>query len=84
MSEILDENLPAYDVIKLPHHGSYLKNYEEILNAISFSHAVITDSEKNPADQELIRLLEEKDLPVHRTSYGVASFTSDGKQMQAR
>ena len=81
MNEILLENLGQFDLVKLPHHGSFLKNYDDILHSFACKDVIITDSEKNPADEKLISLLNEKNIRCYESRYGTVSVTCDGKKI---
>lgn len=52
-----DENL--YDFVKIPHHGRGEKAVKELLEKLQPSLAVITSSDEEPADEEVVKLLEE-------------------------
>lgn len=81
MDEILLENLGQFDVVKLPHHGSFLKDYDEILNSFACKDVIITDSEKNPADEKLISLLNEKNIKCYESRYGTVSVKCDSENI---
>lgn len=60
----------SHDWIKMPHHGRYKKNLEELLEAVKPAQALICCSEDEPAEEKTLKLLEEKDIPVWDTSKG--------------
>ena len=70
MEEFLGQNPGPCEFIKLPHHGSYLENYPEILEALSPEYAAITCSKKNPEDEALTALLSEKGVRYYLTRGG--------------
>ena len=70
ISEIINVNTEKYDVIKLPHHGSYIENLKELLDATSPKYAIATDSKKNPTDDETLKALSSKDVRLYRTQNG--------------
>ncbi len=72
MAEFLSLGTGAYDFVKLPHHGSYLKNYEEIAAALQMKYAAITCSKKNREDEDLVAFLKEKGVKVFLTRGGNA------------
>ena len=84
MDEILNEHIGNFDLIKLPHHGSLLDNYERILSDFNCTEAIITDSDKNPADERLLTLLKEQDINVYETRYGSVSIRSDGQTIRIK
>ena len=75
MAELVDDKIGHYDIVKLPHHGTYLKNYSMVLEELAPSYCVITDSAKNPADTELIDLLNQNEIPVYATRNGGISIS---------
>ncbi len=84
MDEILIEDPGKFDLVKLPHHGSYLKRYDEILESLSCRNVVITDSEKNPADEKLLTLLDHNKIACYETRYGTVSITCDGQTLSIK
>ena len=71
--ELLDGGYDlACDVLKLPHHGRLHETSAALLAAASPGFAIITDSEKNPAAEELLSLLDAKEVEVLRTADGTA------------
>ena len=70
MEEFLGQNTGSCDFIKLPHHGSYLENYPEILSALDPKYAAVTCSKKNPEDEELTDLLSKLGISYYLTRGG--------------
>ena len=64
-----DINLNA-DYIKMPHHGGYEKNSEDLLNIVNPSIAVISTSDERPADEKLTWLLSDMGIETYDTTYG--------------
>ena len=52
------------DVLKIPHHGLYNEPLEELVGVMQPSYAVICDSEKSPAGERTVSMLEEKSPPA--------------------
>lgn len=67
--------------LKMPHHGQYYKGIDELIKSAAPKYAVITDSEKNPADEEVLILLENIGCEIYETMYGNISAVSDGKSI---
>lgn len=57
----------ACDVLKIPHHGRYHETSAALLDAATPKYALITDSTKNPAENALIKLLNERGVETLRT-----------------
>lgn len=77
MSEIINEHPGRYDLVKLPHHGTCLENYTEILNELQPSYAVITSSNKNPSDEDTRQILYEYSVKTYETRYGTVNIKID-------
>lgn len=68
-------------LIKMPHHGRYNEQTEPLLEAVSADAAVICCSEKNPADDKTLAVLEEHSIPVWQTRYGNVHVESNGRTL---
>lgn len=77
IEELLSNGISPHDVLKMPHHGQMKDNLALLLDAIRPSVAIITDSDKNPADNEVLNLLEEKKIKIYETRFGDILITSD-------
>ncbi len=69
------------DLIKVPHHGVYNKAVKELAAAAKASIAVVTDSDKNPADAKTLAAFEENGARVFSTRDGTVHITSDGTSL---
>ncbi|MBR3160700.1 MAG: MBL fold metallo-hydrolase [Atopobiaceae bacterium] len=75
----LEEDHDQYDVLKMAHHGRRSKNTAKLLESVQPQIAVITDSKKDPADKKTLKLLEQSDVEVYRTSAdGTVTIDSKG------
>lgn len=81
MAEIIGDIQEKYDLIKLPHHGSYLENYNEILKTLSPKYGVITCSNKNPTDERTLSALADYGVDVYQTRLGQISIYTDGREI---
>ena len=68
-----------FDFVKLPYHGSYIKNYSDFLDSVQPQYAAITCSKKNPADSETLSLLKERSIEIYQTKNGTVRVQTDGK-----
>ncbi|MCR4692375.1 MAG: MBL fold metallo-hydrolase [Firmicutes bacterium] len=82
LEEILLQAEGKYDFLKVPHHGLYEKNTEKFIESINPEYAVITCSDKNPADQYVLQILEKYGSKTYLTSKGNVEVTSDGKNIK--
>jgi beta-lactamase superfamily II metal-dependent hydrolase len=69
------------DLIKIPHHGVYNKAVKELAAAAEASIAVVTDSDKNPADAKTLAAFEEKGAQIFSTRDGSVHAVSDGTSL---
>lgn len=81
LAEILEPMQGEYDVIKLPHHGSYNEAYSEFFGKIKTENAIITDSKKNPAEERTLSLLAELGIEAYETRYGSLHIYTDGQDV---
>lgn len=70
------------DLLKVPHHGVYNKALADLFDALQPSFAIICDSQKNPADDRTLQLLEERGAECLRTANGDISILSDGQNIE--
>ncbi|MDO4261723.1 MAG: MBL fold metallo-hydrolase [Eubacteriales bacterium] len=83
IAQMLDSGTDwAHDWIKMPHHGRYKENLPELLEAVKPSWAVICCSEKHPAQEETLALLEAEGIPVWDTSEGAVTTVCDGSSIE--
>lgn len=75
----LAANHGQFDVLKMPHHGRRSSNTEDLLDNVRPKLAIITDSEKDPADKKTLKLLKSAGIETYRTSEdGTVVVESDG------
>lgn len=58
------------DWIKIPHHGKYQKKEKDLLNITTPQYAVISTSEEEPPEDELMELLNKKNIENFDTADG--------------
>ena len=83
IKEILEYGIDC-DVLKMPHHGRLEKNTDELLDSVAPAYAVITSSEEEPEDSEVLEYLQERNIAAYLTRKGSVTFYSDGKDLQLR
>lgn len=72
------------DVIKFPCHGKWQKNVPTLLALSLPSFAIVTDSEKNPADAKTLDALSTLDVTTLRTKDGDIHLFTDGVKVSVR
>ncbi len=82
LQEYLDDSPREVDFLKVPHHGQAEKNSDTFFWTLSPQVAVITCSEKDPPEQEVLQLLEAARAQVYQTSEGTVTVVTDGKSLE--
>lgn len=82
LSEIMKTFKGEYDFLKVPHHGRYNSLTKSFLEQIRPEYAVITDSEKNPAEQKTLDILNKLNCKTYQTKDGSVSILSDGNEIK--
>ena len=78
LPEVLSEFGRQHDFLKVPHHGKHNKNTQRFINTVKPKYAVITDSDKNPAEKKTVSLLETAKAEIYSTRDGDVSVVSNG------
>ena len=81
LSELPKQMSMEHTFLKIPHHGIYCDGVDRLISSVAPKYAVITDSEKNPADEETVSLLEAAGCKIYETIYGTITAVSDGKEI---
>jgi len=81
LPELLNEGELACDVLKVPHHGRYNESTEAFLAACKAKKAVITDSDKSPAEPVVLNLLMEHGADVYQTRNGDVRIVTNGTNL---
>lgn len=82
LEEFLAGDPGQFDVIKLPYHGNWLENYSRFLAETTPEYGIITCSKKNPADEDVLELLEQQGVAVFQTRRGTVTVTTDGNDLE--
>ena len=75
------DNLQS-DVLKMPHHGKLEDNTEALTRHIAPDYAVITSSEEDPEDAEVLSLLEDLGAKVFLTRNGEITVTISADEVR--
>lgn len=78
LAELINEGNLAHTFLKVPHHGRFNEQTTAFFKAVKPEIAVITASNKNPADEETLRTLRDIDAAVYITKNGTITVMSDG------
>lgn len=80
LRELYDGQLDLkHDFLKVPHHGDSDDMSRTFFSSVSPEYAVITCSEKNPPDKEVMGILSGLGCEVYLTANGDVEAVSDGK-----
>lgn len=82
LTEVISVFGRQYDFLKVPHHGKYNKNTKRFITTVNPTYSVICDSEKNPAEDETVSILEFVESEIYSTKNGNVSILSDGKEIK--
>jgi len=82
LTEVIATFGRQYDFLKVPHHGKLNKNTKRFIKTIKPTYSVICDSEKNPAEDETVSILEFVESEIYSTRNGNVSVLSDGKEIK--
>ena len=82
LTEVISAFGRQYDFLKVPHHGKYNKNTKRFITTIKPTYSVICDSEKNPAEDETVSILEFVESEIYSTRNGNISVLSDGMEIK--
>jgi len=80
-SLLAEDKIAVSDFLKIPHHGSWSEEVSRLIDAASPRVALVTCSQKNPPDQELLDRLKEMGIKTLVTSDGNVILTQNGKDL---
>ena len=83
-TELLRAGDIACDVLKVPYHGRAVDVSAAFLSACHPKIAFITDSDDDPADPIVVKLLENMGTDVHSARDGDLCVVSDGKSVRVK
>ena len=82
LSEIMEQTgYTKHAFLQVPHHGKYNHNSKKFFETVDPDYAVITCSDKNPAESQTLDALGLVCENVYLTSGGDISVKSDGKEI---
>lgn len=78
LAELLNDGDLAHTFLKVPHHGRFNELSTAFFKAVKPEIAVITASNKNPADEQTLNALKDVGAATYITKNGTVTVTSDG------
>ena len=77
LKDFIAQNSTTYDFVKIPYHGNFQKQLENLLENITPTYAVITSSEEEIEEEDMTNLLDEMGIKYYLTRAGDITVTSD-------
>ena len=84
LKDYLKEHNNTYNFLKVPYHGNYLKQFENLINITKPNYAVITCSSKEKESEETIDILKNNKIKYYLTRNGEINIYSDGKEIMIK
>ncbi len=84
IAEFLDQRPGTYDFLKVPHHGRSGELSSLLILSVRPRVAVITSSENEPEDGDVVRWLKESGAECYLTRRGSVTIESTGSGVTAR
>lgn len=82
LSELIESGNLEHTFLKVPHHGRYNEKSTEFFTLIHPNYAVITTSDKNPEDEEVLDVLKQLGTEVYVTRNGNIFISSNGDSLR--
>lgn len=83
IQELLATDLQEYTVYKVPHHGFFNSEQEELMEKVQPQIAVITNKSLDNISGDVINSLEKTGAAIYYTYLGNVVIQSDGEQIDA-
>ena len=81
LTELLESGDLEHTFLKVPHHGRYNDKSTEFFTRIKPQYAVITSSDKNPEEKEVVDALTQLGTRIYLTRNGDIFISSDGDSL---
>ena len=75
IEELLEIEGLQSTILKVPHHGRYSYNTEDLVKYVKPEYAVITSSKSEPEEQEVMDILEENGVVTYLSRDGNITIT---------
>ena len=82
--EFLAKDPGSYDLLKVPHHGRLSEQTDELIEEVTPRIALITSSDDEPEDYEVVQMLEDSGTEVFLTVNGPVMTDSTGSGIISR
>lgn len=81
IAELLEQPNLKSDIIKMPHHGGFEKNLDDLIELVQPKYAILTGSNAQPEDDETMALLKKSGVKSYCTENGDIVMKTDGKNI---
>lgn len=82
IAELIESGNLEHTFLKVPHHGRYNEKSTEFFTLIQPKYAVITSSDKNPEENEVVDALNQLGTEIYVTRNGDIFISSDGESLR--
>ena len=84
IKDFMSKNTTTYDVIKIPYHGNYLKELNNLLDNIKTKYGIITCSNTKGCEDKTLDVLNEYSIKYYLTKNGSITVLSDGNTISVK
>lgn len=77
LKDFIAQNTEVFNFVKIPYHGNYQKQLDNLLESTSPQYALITSSDKEPEDSDTLSLLDSMGIRCYLTRKGDITVSSD-------
>lgn len=81
IKDFISSNNESYNFIKIPYHGNYLKQLDELLESTNSKYGVMTCSNNDGCEEKTIEVLENYNIKYYMTKNGSISIISNGDKI---
>lgn len=81
IKDFISSNNESYNFIKIPYHGNYLKQLDELLESTNSKYGVMTCSNNEGCEEKTIEVLENYSIKYYMTKNGSISIISNGDKI---
>ena len=82
IKDYLKDNTDSYNLIKIPYHGFYLKQLDNLLDIVNPQYGVMTCSKEKGCENDTIELLKKYNIKYYMTKNGSITILSNGKNIK--
>jgi len=84
IKDFISNNTNTYDFLKVPYHGNYLKQLDNLLENTGSLYGVMTCSSSEGCEEETINVLQTHKVKYYSTKNGSISVFSNGTNIKIK